>query len=278
MDSSSLPIPKPARPADQDYLDQLHGVDSEDLHQAFKSTAQVTSIVSGIRRAVCVPLSLAARAVEPYPEAAELLYMVRQAVKDGSLSTRDAAAQLVALLQDRERPRVSSGRAPPGFGEASFRNMTPSPHYAHAMEPSTGSSASSSPYSHQQQAANAYPVPTPSLAYAASHQQSYSPAAHQQSVWNDASGLPGVTFSTPATSSVPQHVQALWHEPAGQEGKQPAYSMAGPAASVPSWDGYAVHGSSYAQEPASTASRYAPPGMPAVNRPAYTPLSLVNRM
>ena len=274
-DSAALPIPTPHH----EYLPHLHGDDAKEIQQeAFRGTAQVTSIVSGIRRAVCVPLSLAAGAVEPYPEAAQLLYMVRQAVKAGNLSTRDAAGQLVALLRDREqeggRPRSQLGarRTPPGFGDASYSNMSPSP-YPH-VEPSTGSSASSSPFSQQQQqqGAGAYPMPIPSMAHTGAHQQSYAPAAQQQqqSVWNDATSLPGVSFSMPPASAVPQHVQALWHQPSGQAGQQqPEYSARAPAGNGP-----------FAHEPTSqAATRYAPPGMSAANgRPAYTPLGLANRM
>ncbi|GLC59585.1 hypothetical protein PLESTB_001503100 [Pleodorina starrii] len=86
--------------------------------------AQVATTVNGLRRAVNVPLSLGNSTVEPYPEAPALLASMQQGVAQGTVSSKEAATQLYALLRQKEHDvqaaRARSGLAatkpPPGFG------------------------------------------------------------------------------------------------------------------------------------------------------------------
>lgn len=86
--------------------------------------AQVCTTVNGLRRAVNVPLSIGSNDVEPYPEAPALLASMQQGVAQGTLSSKEAAAQLFALLRQKEqegqaartRSMLAASRPPPGFG------------------------------------------------------------------------------------------------------------------------------------------------------------------
>ncbi|KAG2444936.1 hypothetical protein HXX76_001672 [Chlamydomonas incerta] len=82
--------------------------------------AQVATTVNGMRRAVNVPLSLGSSSVEPYPEAPALLASMQQGVAQGTVSSKEAASQLMALLQQKNQDQAAARRAatkpPPGFG------------------------------------------------------------------------------------------------------------------------------------------------------------------
>lgn len=81
--------------------------------------AQVATTVNGMRRAVNVPLSLGASSVEPYPEAPALLASMQQGVAQGTVSSKEAASQLMALLQQKNQDQAAARRPvtkpPPGF-------------------------------------------------------------------------------------------------------------------------------------------------------------------
>ncbi|KAG2448503.1 hypothetical protein HYH02_006394 [Chlamydomonas schloesseri] len=82
--------------------------------------AQVATTINGMRRAVNVPLSLGSSSVEPYPEAPALLASMQQGVAQGTVSSKEAASQLMALLQQKNQDQVAARRPvtkpPPGFG------------------------------------------------------------------------------------------------------------------------------------------------------------------
>eukprot|EP00198_Chlamydomonas_reinhardtii_P000343 XP_001689678.1 predicted protein [Chlamydomonas reinhardtii] len=79
----------------------------------------VATTVNGMRRAVNVPLSLGASSVEPYPEAPALLASMQQGVAQGTVSSKEAASQLMALLQQKNQDQAAARRPvtkpPPGF-------------------------------------------------------------------------------------------------------------------------------------------------------------------
>ncbi|EFJ40153.1 hypothetical protein VOLCADRAFT_108305 [Volvox carteri f. nagariensis] len=86
--------------------------------------AQVATTVNGLRRAVNVPLSLGTNSVEPYPEAPALLASMQQGVAQGTVSSKEAATQLYALLRQKDqdgqaartRSAMAATKPPPGFG------------------------------------------------------------------------------------------------------------------------------------------------------------------
>jgi hypothetical protein len=70
-------------------------------------TITLSSVLGGVRQVVHVPV--AAPQQGPYPEAVSLLSSMRQAVAAGSVSSRDAAQQLMELLSQLD---VQHGRPP----------------------------------------------------------------------------------------------------------------------------------------------------------------------
>lgn len=81
--------------------------------------ATLATTVNGVRRTVCVPL--AQEQVDPYPEAHAMVSRLQQAVRTGTMASRDAASELLALLKNREKEMgrttslLACGKAPPGF-------------------------------------------------------------------------------------------------------------------------------------------------------------------
>jgi CCR4-NOT transcription complex subunit 4 len=78
--------------------------------------ATVTTSVLGVQRTVNVQLPHTS--IEPYPEAASTLTNLNQGMRAGTITSKEAAAQLVALLKMREvqNGKVPQGpKAPPGF-------------------------------------------------------------------------------------------------------------------------------------------------------------------
>lgn len=65
------------------------------------TSVEVTTVVSGTRHSVCVPVSNHSE-VSPFPEAATLLEMLQAAVKGSKLSSTEAAVQLVQCLRKLE--------------------------------------------------------------------------------------------------------------------------------------------------------------------------------
>lgn len=93
----------------------LHGQAAAGFYQQ----AQVSTSVFGMSRTV--NLQLGGNQGEPYPEAVSLLSNINQAVRAGTLTSKDAAAQLVSLLKQKEaqngkvQSQLAAGKAPPGF-------------------------------------------------------------------------------------------------------------------------------------------------------------------
>lgn len=87
---------------------------------SFYPQAQVSTSVFGMSRTVNVVLPNN-QGVEPYQETSTLLSSINQAVRSGALTSKEAAAQLVALLKQKEAQNgkvqslLAAGRAPPGF-------------------------------------------------------------------------------------------------------------------------------------------------------------------
>lgn len=83
------------------------------VHANFHAT------VNGVRRAVCVPL--VPEDVDPVENAHLMVSKLQHDVRVGHMGSRQAAAELLALLKSREREEgrtpslLSCGRAPPGF-------------------------------------------------------------------------------------------------------------------------------------------------------------------
>eukprot|EP00197_Chlamydomonas_leiostraca_P003114 CAMPEP_0202869668 /NCGR_PEP_ID=MMETSP1391-20130828/12580_1 /ASSEMBLY_ACC=CAM_ASM_000867 /TAXON_ID=1034604 /ORGANISM="Chlamydomonas leiostraca, Strain SAG 11-49" /LENGTH=548 /DNA_ID=CAMNT_0049550009 /DNA_START=31 /DNA_END=1677 /DNA_ORIENTATION=- len=94
----------------------LHATSSS----SFYPQAQVSTSVFGMSRTVNVPLPNS-QGVEPHPETSSLLSSINQAVRNGTLTSKEAAAQLVALLKQKEAQNgkvqslLAAGKAPPGF-------------------------------------------------------------------------------------------------------------------------------------------------------------------
>ena len=97
----------------------LHGAGTAFLQQQQQSV-QLSTSVYGVRRNVNVQLSGAEGAVQPYPEASSMLSSIHHAMGAGTMSTKEGAAQLVALLKHKEaqnggRPLMAAAKPPPGF-------------------------------------------------------------------------------------------------------------------------------------------------------------------
>ncbi len=93
---------------------------SQALADVQQHTAQFSTNVHGLSRNVSIALPASA-AVDPYPEAGPLLASLSSGIKAGGINSKDAAAQLVALLKHKEAQQgrmqslLAAGRAPPGF-------------------------------------------------------------------------------------------------------------------------------------------------------------------
>ena len=103
------------------------------------STAHVTTTVQGVRRSVVVAVAPTTPAPQDVnPEASAMLCSMRHAVRNGNVSSCDAAMQLLDMLRQKEGmpgrdplPRSSSslqmpGKAPPGFSPPPGLGLPPS--------------------------------------------------------------------------------------------------------------------------------------------------------
>eukprot|EP00877_Chromochloris_zofingiensis_P005303 jgi/Chrzof1/14774/Cz09g15200.t1 len=222
------------------------------------SAVEVTSMVAGVRKSVAVPISTN-KEIMPHPEAAALLSVMQQAVRDGSVNSADAAVQLVQLLRNlqvdnnRQPGSPIAARAagyrprPPGFGAAPGPAMQHGQQHHHMQQLSLHASATAVGPGHSSLADRASsgigqmpvtrqihrPISPPfashsSLRSVDSSSSLFSPtdSSMSQSVWTD-SGLPGLDFSAAAGAvslpGIPPSLQLLW---GGANGT----TMAAPAA------------------------------------------------
>jgi CCR4-NOT transcription complex subunit 4 len=113
--------------------------------------ATVTTSVLGVQRTVNVQFPHTA--IEAYPEAASTLTSLNQGMRSGTISSKEAAAQLVALLKQREvqNGKVPQGpKAPPGFAAP----ITPPPGFGSSSSSTAFGSAISVASGGQQQGAS----------------------------------------------------------------------------------------------------------------------------
>ncbi|KAJ9533471.1 hypothetical protein QJQ45_026534 [Haematococcus lacustris] len=87
--------------------------------QGAQQPAQVNSVhvntsVFGVLRDVTVPLPTAA--VEPFPDTLTMLQSLNQAMREGSLTHQEAAAQLLSMIERQKAGHVAASKPPPGFG------------------------------------------------------------------------------------------------------------------------------------------------------------------
>jgi hypothetical protein len=222
------------------------------------TSIEVSSIVAGQRKAVCVPLSGSSASATPHPEAASLLQQLQQAVAGGSVSSREAAGQLVQQLQvldtqlgvhglhsmaamaaptsrpgsDRSSSPAGKRLPPPGFAAQEAARMAASSTRQYQV---AGARLSQHP---QQQLPNGGAYMSQSSLHTVGSASSLF-SAGSSAIWTD-SGLPGVDLSSvvaptaaPSSSSVAASLGGGGHVPTSLQmlwgGSTQAASLAGTA-------------------------------------------------
>ena len=106
------------------------------------SAAQVSSMVHGVRHNINVPLTVTGSQVPALPDAPALKSSLQEAVKAGTVCSKEAAARLLSLLRQNGaaasttapvptlgaaggpvRSQLAAGRPPPGFGLSALQGQ-----------------------------------------------------------------------------------------------------------------------------------------------------------
>lgn len=166
----------------------LHVQSQPAVEMPLVMTIEVTSMVSGVRRSVGVPLPH--KEVQPYPEAVALL----RAVQEGAMPTREAARQLLDILRSNE--------VETSFSFPNGRVLTPESFASHLPSISSGAESPFSSYSGGPTQGN----PSTSVSPRCGTPFSQTPQSSSASLWGDS----GVSVPDLVTNTVPPTVQSVW--------------------------------------------------------------------
>lgn len=245
------------------------------------NSIDVCTYVGGQRRAACVPLPGAATSCEasPYPEAVTLMQWMQQAVAAGSISAREAATQLLTLVNrlDAARPQQGGGAmgiaAPGSAAAAALTARIPGPGGGGASRPPPPGFGGGGAAGSRTQLAGAAGASGGSAAPALGRLRAASPAAPQHAAGTAAANGGGylsqsTLHSVDSSSSLFSQGSALWND-SGLPGLDMGAPAAGPslaagAGGVPAtlqvlWAGSSA-ASSRSGTPSAQQGKAAPPG------------------